>query len=175
MANYQKLIPFIKQWEGGFIYHPNDPGGATMQGITLQTYARYCRDNNLPPATVTSLRKLSDADWIAIFLTYYWRACRADAILSEKVAYVLVDWYWCSGTVAVRELQLLVDTLPDGVVGPQTLRRMEQYNGVALAMSLLEMRKLFLLRLCNRNKELLPFRRGWLNRVEALRQYLHTL
>ena len=29
MADYTKLVPFIKKWEGGFGNHPKDKGGAT--------------------------------------------------------------------------------------------------------------------------------------------------
>lgn len=38
MADYTKLVPFIKKWEGGFGNHPKDKGGATNKGVTLATY-----------------------------------------------------------------------------------------------------------------------------------------
>ena len=146
-----------------------------MCGITLQTYARYCADNNLPPATVVGLRHLSDAEWLEIFLAYYWKPCKADLIHSTWLAYVLVDWYWHFGKVAVRELQMLVGAMPDGIMGAQTLHCIGLYNARPLALSLLEMRKLYLLRLCNQNRDLQVFRRGWLNRIAALYQYLQLL
>ncbi|SQH73679.1 Uncharacterised protein [Porphyromonas crevioricanis] len=27
MADYKELKPFILKWEGGYVNHPNDPGG----------------------------------------------------------------------------------------------------------------------------------------------------
>ena len=38
MADYRKLVPFIKKWEGGFSNHPQDRGGATNKGVTFSTY-----------------------------------------------------------------------------------------------------------------------------------------
>lgn len=35
MAIANKLVPFILQWEGGFVNDPDDLGGATNKGITI--------------------------------------------------------------------------------------------------------------------------------------------
>ena len=40
MAKYDKLIPTVLKWEGGFVNHPSDPGGATNSGVTLSTFRR---------------------------------------------------------------------------------------------------------------------------------------
>ena len=31
-------LPFVLRWEGGFVNHPNDPGGATNAGVTQAVY-----------------------------------------------------------------------------------------------------------------------------------------
>ena len=36
MADVKILAPFIIKWEGGFVNHPNDPGGATNKGVTIK-------------------------------------------------------------------------------------------------------------------------------------------
>ena len=38
MAKSIKLIPFILQWEGGFVNDPADLGGATNKGVTIGTF-----------------------------------------------------------------------------------------------------------------------------------------
>lgn len=62
MANVEKLVPFIIQFEAGvtpagltgeklfekarktgYANDPDDLGGATMVGVTIATYKEYCR------------------------------------------------------------------------------------------------------------------------------------
>lgn len=47
MADYKELKPFILKWEGGYVNHPNDPGGHTNMGVTLANYEYYCRLKNI--------------------------------------------------------------------------------------------------------------------------------
>ena len=50
MAIANKLVPFILQWEGGYVCDPDDLGGATNKGITignsLQQFNRLSQFNN---------------------------------------------------------------------------------------------------------------------------------
>ena len=39
--NFEKSLELILHHEGGFVDHPEDPGGATNKGITLDTYSGY--------------------------------------------------------------------------------------------------------------------------------------
>lgn len=52
MANVEKLVPQILKWEGGFVNHPNDKGGATNKGITIGTYTYYRKVKGLSTPTV---------------------------------------------------------------------------------------------------------------------------
>lgn len=36
--NFDKAITFTLQWEGGYVNHPNDPGGETKYGISKRSY-----------------------------------------------------------------------------------------------------------------------------------------
>ena len=57
MADITQLGAFIRRFEGGYANDPDDPGGHTMQGVTLATYAYYCRRRGYPrPAHVTAAR-----------------------------------------------------------------------------------------------------------------------
>jgi hypothetical protein len=35
---FDAAMPFVLRWEGGFVNHPNDPGGATNKGVTQKVY-----------------------------------------------------------------------------------------------------------------------------------------
>jgi len=38
MTNYLDFLPFVLQWEGGYVNDPQDSGGATNRGVTYATY-----------------------------------------------------------------------------------------------------------------------------------------
>ncbi len=50
------ILPFIEQWEGGYVDHPADKGGPTNMGITLNTLARW-RGHAVTAADVKALTR----------------------------------------------------------------------------------------------------------------------
>ena len=120
MADYKILKPFILRWEGGFVNDPNDSGGATNKGVTLATYRRYKGED----ATVADLKVITDEEWTIIYKQMYWDKFKADEIASQTVANLCVDWLWMSGTKAIKYVQRLIGATEDGIVGKQTLARL---------------------------------------------------
>lgn len=90
MADYKKLIPFIKKSEGGFVNHPLDRGGATNMGVTIKTYRTAYGSKK----TVEDLKHLTEQEWEHIYKHFFWDRCRADEIKSQGVANNMVDWVW---------------------------------------------------------------------------------
>jgi len=35
---FAAALPFVLRWEGGYVDHPDDPGGRTNKGVTQKTY-----------------------------------------------------------------------------------------------------------------------------------------
>ena len=167
MADYKILKPFILRWEGGFVNDPNDSGGATNKGVTLRTLRNYRAARRLPAPSVEDLRNISDAEWTEIFLLMYWGACAADNIASQAVANLLVDWYWMSGTKAIKYVQRLIGATEDGIVGKQTLARLNA-KGDGLVLPIYNYRKDFYHRIVANRPTQKRFLRGWLNRLNAL-------
>ena len=163
MADYRILKPFILKWEGGFVNDPNDSGGATNKGVTLATYRRFKGES----ATVDDLKAITDGDWDAIFKTMYWDKFKADEIKSQTVANLCVDWFWMSGTKAIKYVQRLVGATEDGIVGKQTLSRLNA-KGDGLVLPIYNYRKDFYHRIVASRPNQKRFLRGWLNRLNAL-------
>lgn len=66
---FRTALSFTLKWEGGFVNHPKDPGGATNYGITQATYDSWRKRQGLPPKPVREIT-LEEAE--AIYRTRYW-------------------------------------------------------------------------------------------------------
>lgn len=165
MADYIQLIPLIQKWEGGWSDDPDDPGGATMKGITLRTYRNYCKAMGLPEPTKEDLRNISSEHWNEIFKSMFWNKWKADEIKSQSVANFLVDWYWNSGVWGVKIPQRVLGITDDGIAGPATLHAINTHDPRAL-FDKLQARRLEYVESLVRNKPVLgKFLKGWKNRI----------
>lgn len=99
--------------EGGYVDHPDDPGGETNWGITLRT-ARSA-------GYVGSMRNLTREQAKEIYRTEYWDRAKADQY-DGAIAFQLFDAAVNHGIgQSIRFLQRAVDVADDGVVGRITL------------------------------------------------------
>ena len=74
--NFPEALAHTLQFEGGWANNPNDPGGATMKGITQRTFNQYLGRQ----ASQEELRHISDAEVAAIYRKLYWDKCLGDAL-----------------------------------------------------------------------------------------------
>jgi len=165
MAEVKKLVPFILKWEGGFVDDPDDLGGATNKGITIGTYATYCKRKGYPAPTVERLKMMTQDTWTEIMKSMYWDRWKADKIINQSVANILVDWVWASGVNGIKRPQQLLGVKPDGLVGPQTLASVNAKDAEALFYAIKADRIRFIDEICAKRPANLKFKRGWLNRI----------
>lgn len=164
MADYNELIPIIKKWEGGFVNDPDDSGGATNKGVTLETFRTWFGANK----TVNDLKALTDDQWIYIFLNGYWNQCKASQINNQDIANIIVDWAWASGpTTAIKKVQAIVGTDADGIVGPKTLAAINSANPRQLFDKIKEARLQFVENLAAQRPKDKKFLQGWKNRINS--------
>jgi hypothetical protein len=78
--NWQRSLDFVLKWEGGWADDPNDPGGATMKGITLDTYTRWCKAHGQPQPTKADLHAITDAEVEEIYYQWYWLPAHCDKL-----------------------------------------------------------------------------------------------
>lgn len=160
MASYKKLKPIILKWEGGWANDPNDAGGCTMKGVTIATYKAYFGKTK----TCKDLRNITDSQWDSIFIHKYWNRWSADAIHSQSIANLLVDWLWTSGIYGIKYPQQVLGVTADGIVGPKTIAAINNYpNQKELFQKLWNRRKKHFESI-GKGKNA-KFLRGWLNRL----------
>lgn len=169
MADYKLLVPFIRKWEGGFVNDPYDKGGATNAGVTIATYRTYRKQKGYATTSVDDLKRMTSVEWQEIFKTLYWDRWRADYILSQSVADILVDWVWASGVWGIKIPQRLLGVTTDGVVGPVTLETLNRLEARQTFDTIKSARVQFIDDICRRTPTNERFRRGWINRLNDIR------
>lgn len=96
-SNFRKALAVTLKWEGGFVNHPADPGGATNKGITLATYRRYKKG-----ATVADLKRIPRSMVERIYRDGYWDKVNGDR-LAPGVDLATFDYAVNSGPAAARK------------------------------------------------------------------------
>ena len=127
MAKVEILSSFILKWEGGWVNHANDPGGATNMGVTIGTWKSQGYDKNGDGRIdVKDLKIITKEDATLMLKSNYWNRWFADQIGSQAVANTLVDWVWGSGAWGIKIPQRLLGLKEDGIVGYQTMRALKE-------------------------------------------------
>jgi lysozyme family protein len=161
--NFDKCLELMLKHEGGFVNHPQDPGGMTNLGVT----ARVCEEWLGRPVSEKEMRALTPTMVKPLYKRKYWDAVRADDLVSG-VDYAVFDVAVNSGPGrAIKFLQSCVGVTADGGFGPRTLA----------AVKVAEQDPARLIELyCAKRLEFLQslrtfptFGRGWSRRVEEVK------
>jgi len=170
MSDVNKLAPYILMWEGGFVDDPDDLGGATNMGVTIGTWKSVGYDlDNDGDIDVDDLRLLTPDDVVDnILKPHYWDRWRADEIISQSVANILVDWVWGSGVHGIKKVQQALRLNDDGIVGRKTLAAVNKENPHDLFFIIKGLRIAFLYQICKSRPANKKFLNGWLNRLNNM-------
>ncbi len=159
--NFEKCLDHVLKSEGGWSDNKDDPGGATMKGVTLLTYRRFYGSDK----TKEELRQISPDELSYIYLMGYWDKCLCDD-LPGGVDLTVFDGAVNSGPGrSVRWLQAAVGAAQDGHIGPNTISKTKAKEGVSVIHGVCEQRLSFLKALSTWP----VFGKGWQRRVERLR------
>lgn len=113
MMNFDIAFERLIGHEGGYVNHPEDPGGETNWGVTLRT-AREA-------GYTGSMRHLTRDQAKEIYRTAYWGRAQAEQY-DGAIAFQVFDAAVNHGIgQAIRFLQRAVGVADDGAVGPVTL------------------------------------------------------
>ena len=162
----ESALRFVLRWEGGFVDHPDDPGGRTNKGVTQKVYDGWRVRQGLPAQDV---KAIADAEVHAIYASDYWLPPRCD-LLKSPLGMVQFDTAVNMGVGrAVRFLQACVGCGVDGDFGAGTERAVAGCDAGAVLAAYCQRREDFYRGLVEKNPKLAVFMKGWLNRLNALR------
>lgn len=162
MKRFEVCIPRILKHEGGYVNHPNDPGGPTNKGITLATYRAFIN----PKGTADDLKRLTEAQAVKVYKAEYWDKVKADN-LPVGVDYTVADFAVNSGpSRAIKHLQMAVGVPVDGKIGPATMAAVGRVNPAEIVERIHDSRMSFLRGL----KTWGTFGTGWTRRLTSVRR-----
>ena len=160
--NFEHCLKMLLKHEGGFVNHPDDPGGITNHGVTKKVYEKWVERE----VSEQEMRDLTHEDVAPIYKKNYWDRLRADD-LPSGVDWSCFDWGVNSGTSrAAKALQRIVGVEQDGGIGPMTLQAVVEVEPAEIIEQMHYMRDGFY-----RNLDTFDtFGRGWTRRNDETKE-----
>lgn len=197
--NFHKANAFTQKWEKGYVNHPNDPGGATYNGVSLRflkdTGIDINGDGHINAKDIQYLRDNKRQDLVDdIFYKAFWRDYDLDRFKNPLIQIILYDTSVNTGrTQTAKFLQRACNAISspdmrklevDGKIGPLTISRVADLcnldGGLKLALAFCDQRMAFHNMLVANSpypdgRNYKPFAAGWRNRVNDLIKYIRGL
>jgi len=151
---FKKCMPVILRNEGGYINHPNDPGGETNFGIAKKFYPNEdIKNMTIPRATYLYYRD-------------YWLPMNLKGFKNEELVLQVFDFGINAGIRrSIKLLQRLVGVIDDGFVGPITTKIINDQDS-DIVKKFKNRRRIYYMNLAAQKPKLEVFLRGWLRRVD---------
>ena len=161
-SNFEECMARLLHHEGGYVDHPDDPGGETNLGVTRAVYEQYAGRQVMDG----EMEGLTHDDVYPIYKENYWDRVRGDD-LPSGVDWAVFDWGVNSGTSrAAKALQRIVGVEQDGGIGPMTLQAVASIEPVDIVDQMHYMREGFYRSLSTFD----TFGRGWLRRNDETKE-----
>jgi lysozyme family protein len=173
MAMFELAIPIVLRHEGGFANVVGDPGGLTNYGVSI----RWLRaqgllaqleqeEGDVNQSDYQAIKDMSQQDAEGFYRTYWWDKYDYTAVAPQAVATKIFDTAVNVGASRAHKfVQQAVGTTQDGVLGAQTLAKVNAANSVLLLATLQTTQAMFYKSLVAADPSRQKFLAGWLNRA----------
>jgi lysozyme family protein len=159
--NFRDCLELVLKHEGGYVDHPKDPGGRTNLGVTQRVWEEWIGH----PATEKDMRELTPAIVAPMYEMRYWRTSYCEKLPRGLDLLVFSMAVNAGAGRSVKLLQDAIGVVADGVIGPNTMARINEANVETLIDKFSEARTDYY-----KGLKLFPvFGRGWLNRTDKER------
>jgi len=166
MAEFSSAFEKMIVNEGGYKLHnvKADHGGQTFAGIARNFHPnwpgwRYIDSNEMDNAELTGLVA-------SFYKENYWDKVKGDDIKEQAVAASLFDFSVNTGSRnAVKLAQIVVESTPDGIIGPKTLEKINKYDANLFIARYALAKVARYANIVNRDRSQGKFLLGWINRT----------
>lgn len=148
--DFDKAIETIMELEGGYVNHPNDPGGETNFGISKAAFPSL------------DIKNLTEKEAHKIYKDNYWDKSQCEKLPLELRLAMFDASINHGNKMAVILLQRTLKVKTDGIIGNITISKAHAYKGkLNLLINFLVTRELFYMNLSTFNH----FGKGWSRRL----------
>lgn len=169
MSLFQLAIPVVLRREGGYINNPSDPGGATDFGISLRwlkSQGLFGDVNGDLVVDIKDIQALTVDKAEEFYKVQWWDKYGFERVDVQAIATKLFDTAVNLGTPkAVRIAQEAAGAVADGILGPDSLRKLNSQPALPLLRQMQSLQANYYQSLANANPKLDVFLKGWLNRA----------
>jgi lysozyme family protein len=152
----KRCIAIVLLNEGGYVNHPDDPGGETNLGITKRTALKH--------GYTGSMKELTKEIATEIYYNSYWQPLSLHLINDDQLKLQVFDMAVNAGPGrAVKLLQQIAKVKCDGALGPITAKAV---NDNVTVNDYKARRRQFYNDLVANNAKFKAFINGWLKRVD---------
>lgn len=166
VSRFNDIMEVVFKWEGGYVDHPDDPGGATNLGITHKVLAEW---RGVPAVTRKEVQDLTRDEATDIFKARYFDVIRGSR-LPAPIDLIMMDGAVNHGTRnMVRFLENALGLTENGRlskadIGLLAEKTAEQQGLIEIAVQLADARKARYLS----RPHAATFIRGWRNRLNDI-------
>lgn len=147
---FKRALRFVLKWEGGYVNNPSDKGGATNKGITQGTYNGWLKTHGLQPRSV---KLITQEEVEEIYYRNYWFRAGCDK-MSAIFAVLAFDTAVNMGLARVSQFLRAAEwKYPEKFIAAREAKYREFAN--------YGNQKIFL--------------KGWLNRLNDLKNFIKTI
>lgn len=104
---FSKVSGVILRHEGGYVNDPDDKGGETNMGITIDTWKTFAPGDLNIPATSKTLKEMTMQQAETIYYNHYWKPKGFCKLENTKIALMIYDWTITSGR-AIKQIRKLL-------------------------------------------------------------------
>lgn len=159
--NFRDCLALVLKHEGNFVNHPKDPGGMTNLGVTKRVWEEWVGHE----VDEKAMRALTPAIVAPMYEMRYWRTSYCEKLQRGLDLLVFTMAVNAGAGRSVKLLQEAIGVVADGVIGPNTMAKINEANVETIIGKFSEARSDYY-----KGLKLFPvFGRGWLARTEAER------
>ncbi len=172
MANFNLALSKVLSHEGGYVNDPDDLGGETYKGIARNSHGSWLGWQIIDSSKIkpdfpksmeanTKLQNLVEQ----FYFDSFWQPLKADQIQNQTSADSVFDFAVNSGTTtSARLVQSIVGAKIDGIIGEQTLNKINSMDFGHFQTALTVAKMEYYMNIIRKRPTSKKFLLGWISR-----------